>query len=260
MKITLIIILALIIASSLFAQVKVREAPYMQGETELQGKLVYDPLLKSIRSAVLLIPDMWGSDTSVYGNAMKLAQLGHIVLIADLYGKDVKITSNEEAASQAETLLEDKQLFIDRISAAMEFLKSQRKVDQGKIGVVGYGLGGNAALELALQGTHIAALAIYYPWLEYDMDEPPDYSIIKASILVVFGAGDSRLEDEGLENMKAVFDQNHLDWQMVLYGGAVYGFTNKTLGFEINEGMAFNYNADLRSFDALRQFFTDLLK
>jgi dienelactone hydrolase len=260
MKTILIIILALIIASNLSAQVKVREAPYMQGETELQGKLVYDPLLKSIRSAVLVVHDMWGPDTSVYENAMKLAQLGHIVLIADLYGKDVKITSNDEAASQAESLLENKQLFIDRISAAMEFLKSQRKVDQGKIGVLGYGLGGNAALELALQGAYIAALVMYYPWLEYDMDEPPDYSIIKSSVLVFFGTGDPRLGDEGLVNLKSVFDQNRLDWQMVLYGGAVYGFTNKTLGFEVVDGMAFNYNADLRSFDTVRQFFTDLLK
>ena len=260
MKATFIILLTLIIVSNLSAQVKVREAPYMQGDTELQGKLVYDPLLKSIRSAVLVVHDMWGPDTSVYGNAMKLAQLGHIVLIADLYGKDVKITSNEEATSQAEMLLENKQLFVDRISAAMEFLKSQRKVDQGKIGVIGYGLGGNAAMELALRGTHIAALAMYYPWLEYDMDEPPDYSIIKASVLVFYGTGDPRLDDDGLVNLKSVFEQNRLDWQMVLYGGAVYGFTNKTLGFEVEDGMAFNYNADLRSFDALRQFFTDLLK
>jgi dienelactone hydrolase len=260
MKTTIIIVIILVIASGLFAQAKVREAPYMQGETELQGKLVYDPLLKSIRSAVLIVHDMWGPDTSVYANAMKLAQLGHIVLIADLYGKDVKISSNEEATSQAESLLENKQLFIDRITAAMEFLKSQRKVDQGKIGVVGYGLGANAALELALQGTHIAALAMYYPWLKYDMDEPPDYSVIKASVLVFFGTGDPRLDDEGLVNIKSVFDQNKLDWQMVLYGGAFYGFTNKTLGFEVKDGMAFNYNADLRSFDKLRQFFTDLLK
>jgi dienelactone hydrolase len=232
----------------------------MHGETELTGKLVYDPLLKSVRSAVLVIPDMWGQDTSVYSNALKLAELGHIVLIADLYGKGIKISSNDTAMSQAEDLLEDKQIFVERVSAAMDLLRSQRKVDKGKIGVVGYGLGGNAAMELALQGTHIAALAMFYPWLEYDMDEPPDYSIIKASVLLLFGAGDKRVEDEGLINIKDVFQQNRLDWQLVMYGGAVYGFTNKTLGFEVNDGMAFNYDADLRSFDKLRQFFNDLLK
>ncbi len=260
MKTILTFVLTLIVISSLSAQVKTRLMPYTHGETELEGKMVYDPLLKSVRSAVLILHDMWGPDTQIVANAEKLAQLGHIVLIADMYGKDVKIASNEEAAAQAENLIENKQMLVERVSAALDLLKKQSKVDQGKIGVLGYGFGGRAALELALTGVHIAALAMYYPWLELDPDEPPDYNIVKASILLFYGAGDDKLSDDGLEDLKNLFEQNRLDWEMVIYGGAVDGFTNMALGFEIADGMAFNYNADLRSFDALRQFFSDLLK
>ena len=260
MKPILTLLLSLIVISSLSAQVKIRSMPYTHGETELEGKLVYDPLLKSVHSAVLVLHDMWGPDTQIVANAEKLAQLGHIVLIADMYGKDVKIASNEEAATQAENLIENKQMLVERASAALDLLKQQSKVDQGKIGIVGYGLGGKAAMELALTGVHIAALALYYPWLESDPDEPPDYKIVKASVLLFYGAGDDKLSDDGLENLKNLFEQNRLNWEMVIYGGAVNSFTNATLGFEITDGMAFNYNADLRSFDALRQFFNDLLK
>ena len=260
MKTILTFVLILIFISSLSAQVKTRSMPYTHGETEIEGKMVYDPWLKSVRSAVLILHDMWGPDTQIVANAEKLAQLGHIVLIADMYGKDVKITSNEEAATQAEDLIENEQMLVERASAALDLLKKQSKVDQGKIGILGYGLGGKAALELALTGTHIAALAMYYPWLELDPDEPPDYNIVKSSMLLFYCAGDDKLSDDGLENLKNLFEENRLDWEMVIYGGAVDGFTNTKLGFEIIDGMAFNYNADLRSFDALRQFFNDLLK
>ncbi len=260
MRTLLIFLTVLFLISSLSAQVKIREVSYTQGETELQGKLVYDPLLKSVRSAVLVLHDMWGPDTQIVSNAEKLAQLGHIVLIADLYGKDVKIASTEDALTQAELLTENQPLFIERATGALDFLKQQNKVDHGKIGVVGYGLGGKAAVEIALSGAHIAALALYYPWLEFDPEELPDYKIIKSSIMIFYGAGDEKLTDEGMVNLKNLFEQNQLDWQMVIYGGTVDAFTNKGIGFEITDGRAYNYNADLRSFDKLRQFFTDLLK
>ena len=260
MRTILIFFIILIFISSLSAQVKIREISYIQGETEFKGKLVYDPLLKSVRSAIMVMHDMWGPDTQIVANAEKLAQLGHIVLVADLYGKDVKITSNDEAKSQADILMANNQLLVDRASAALEYLKQQKKVDQGKIGVVGYGLGGKAAMDLALTGQYIAALALFYPWLQFDPDELPDYKIVKSSIFLFYGAGDEKLADEGLDNLKNLLEHNRLDWQMVLYGGAVDGFTNKGLGFEITDGMAYNYNADLRSFDKLRQFFNDLLK
>ena len=76
----------------------------------------------------------------------------------------------------------------------------------------------------------------------------------------LFGSKDEFVPGEDRGQLQNVLDEAHLDWQLIIYSDAVRGFSNPKLGFEVIDGMAYNYNADLRSFDAMRQFFTDLLK
>lgn len=256
----LLILFILLIVSDIFAQekAKTKDIPYNHGETELQGTLVYDPLLKSIRSAVMVVPDIWGVDDQIRAKAEKLAALGHIVFIADLYGKGKKIASLDSAQDKANSLLENKALLLERITLGLDQLRAERKVDQGKLGIVGYGLGATAILDLAMMDPGIKAYALFYP--QPALDNPDNYKGIKGSFLFFFGDQDPYLPHNGRGEFQDALNNAGTDWQMVIYGDAVRGFCNSNLGFEINEGMAYNYNADLRSFDAMRQFFSDLLK
>jgi dienelactone hydrolase len=260
MRVILVSFLLIIFFSQLPAQIKTKtkEVPYTHGNVELTGELVYDPLLKSIRSGVLVLPDIWGIDDHVRDKATKLAQLGHVVMIADLYGKTEEATSAEDSLARAEALMENKLMLVERVAQGLSVLREQSKVDQAKIGVVGFGMGATGALELALTAAPVKAFVLFYP--QPDFETMLTFKDIKGSLLFLFGSKDEFVPGEDRGQLQNVLDEAHLDWQLIIYSDAVRGFSNPKLGFEVIDGMAYNYNADLRSFDAMRQFFTDLLK
>jgi dienelactone hydrolase len=51
-----------------------------------------------------------------------------------------------------------------------------------------------------------------------------------------------------------------VDWQMVLYGGAVHSFTNPASGNDPSKGVAYNERADRRSWRAMKSFFAELFE
>jgi dienelactone hydrolase len=51
---------------------------------------------------------------------------------------------------------------------------------------------------------------------------------------------------------------HHVPWQMVMYGGAVHSFTDPTAGSDNSKGAAYNASADRRSFEAFKQFASEL--
>ena len=256
-KISLLLLTILLISNST-AEIKSRDVEYSHGETVLKGSLVYDPLLKSIRSGVLIVHDIWGIDEQIREKATKIAELGHIVFIADMYGAAKTTTAIDSGREKAQELLENKTLIRERISLALDQLRNERKTDQSKLGVIGYGFGATAALELAFTDPGVKAYALYYP--QPSLENTEIYQGIKGSFLVFYGSRDPQLSFEGRGNFQNLLSDVGVDWQMVIYGDSFGGFTNASLGYEVNEGMAYNYNADLRSFDAMRQFFSDLLK
>jgi dienelactone hydrolase len=51
-----------------------------------------------------------------------------------------------------------------------------------------------------------------------------------------------------------------VDWQLVVYGGAVHAFTQKEAGSDNSKGAAYNERADRRSWEAMKSFFTEIFK
>jgi len=50
----------------------------------------------------------------------------------------------------------------------------------------------------------------------------------------------------------------HVDWQMIIYGGAVHSFTNPDAGHDPSTGAAYNEKADKRSWQAMKTFFHEV--
>ena len=48
------------------------------------------------------------------------------------------------------------------------------------------------------------------------------------------------------------------DWEMIIYGNAVHGFTNQEHGDDPSKGAAYNKEADIRSWEAMKQFFKEI--
>jgi dienelactone hydrolase len=51
-----------------------------------------------------------------------------------------------------------------------------------------------------------------------------------------------------------------VDWQLVVYSGAVHAFTNPDAGTDNSKGAAYNEKADKRSWEAMKLFFAEIFR
>ena len=87
---------------------------------------------------------------------------------------------------------------------------------------------------------------------------PEDTKNIKAKLLVMHGAIDPFVPAEEVATFKKELDDAKLDYQFIVYSGAVHAFTQKQAGNDIKAGAAYNENADRRSFQAMKDFLTEI--
>ena len=77
-------------AGSAQAGVKVETINYKQGDTALEGWLVYDDAVTGKRPGVIVYPAWWGPSAQDKDVAERLAKMGYVAFVADIYGKGVR--------------------------------------------------------------------------------------------------------------------------------------------------------------------------
>jgi dienelactone hydrolase len=88
-----------------------------------------------------------------------------------------------------------------------------------------------------------------------DSPNPADGKNIKAKILALQGADDPFVKPADIAAFQNEMCSHNVDWEMIVYGGAVHAFTDVTAGNAPKTAGAYNPKADERSFAA----FTDLV-
>jgi dienelactone hydrolase len=243
-----------------FAHAAIKSEPiqYKQGETTFEGVLFYDDADATPRRAVLVCHEWWGLNDYSKKRAEQLAQMGYVALAVDVYGKGVQAKTMEEAGKMATALKEDRATLRARINAALTALKTRKEVDPKKIAAMGYCFGGTTALELARSGADILGVVSFHGGLS--TPTPEDAKNIKGKILACTGGDDPfvKLEEvhEFIQEMKGA----KVNYQIDLYGGAVHGFTNPAAGNDPSKGMAYDAQADQRSWQAMKDFFAEIFK
>ena len=115
----------------------------------------------------LLIHEWTGLGDYVQGRTKQVAELGYVAFAMDMYGKGVRVADHDhdKAGKLMGEYTSNKPLMISRIQQAIEILKANPNVDPNKIAVIGYCFGGGAALEYALEGKEINAVASFHGML-----------------------------------------------------------------------------------------------
>jgi dienelactone hydrolase len=253
------IILIIFFVSLCSAQVKSELITYQDGELELEGYLSYDKLLKSVRGGVLLVHNADGRDKFIEERADELAKVGYIVFALDMYGKGVSPKDEDEQEELTSQFLgEDRQLMRQRALIGLETLKQQPKVDENRLAAIGYGFGGTTVLELARSGANIKAATCFFGSLS--TPNPEDAKNIKGTVMILLGSEDPFVPKEEIESFRIEMQNAEVDWQLNFYGGAYHGFTKYSLGFDTSSGKAYNYNADKRSWEAVKSLLREKLK
>jgi dienelactone hydrolase len=148
-----------------------------------------------------------------------------------------------------------------RFFAAMDFLKQQPTVDPTRIAAIGYCFGGGVVLNMARQGVDLKGVASFHGTLT--AVKPAQPGGIKAKILVLHGADDKFIPPEQIDVFKQEMRAAGADFKFISYPGAAHSFTSREadeLGKKFNMPIAYNAEADQKSWNELKSFLTTIFK
>jgi dienelactone hydrolase len=244
-------------ATTVNAELRGQVVEYQQGEAMLEGYLVYEDSFHGTRPGVRVFHEWTGLQPFEKERADRLARLGYAAFAADVYGKGVRAKDREEAARLSGIYKSDRKLMRARAAAALDVLKSQKRVDATRLAAVGYCFGGTVALELARSRADLEGVVTFHAGL--DTPTPAGARHIKGKVLVLHGADDPSVPPERVAAFQREMREGGVDWQMVFYGGAVRRFTNPSAGTDKASGAAYNERADRRSWQAMKDFLAEVL-
>ena len=236
------------------ALIKTRAVEYKDGDVVLQGWGAWEDGFKDSRPGILVVHEWTGHGPYARRRAEQLAKLGFTAFAVDMYGKGVYAKDHEEAGKLAGAFFGDRALMRKRALAGLEQLRKLPFVDQSKLGAIGYCFGGTTVLELARAGADLKGVVSFHGNLTAPI---PAAERPKAAVLVLHGADDAHV-NPGVPGFIEEMRKVDADWQFVQYGGAVHSFTVPEAGTDTAKGMAYNKDADVRSWDAMHSFFDRL--
>lgn len=238
------------------AAIQERTIEYKQGDQILEGYFAYDDAAASKRPGVLVVHEWKGLNEYAKKRARQLAELGYAAFAADIYGKGIRPADNKQAGEQASIYKKDRVLMRERAKAGLETLKKQPETDASKTAAIGYCFGGMTVLELARSGAEVGGVVSFHGGL--DTPDAAAAKNIKGKVLVLHGAEDPHVPAADVQAFEGEMRAAKVDWQLVAYGGAVHAFTNPEAGQDPSTGVAYQENADRRSWEAMQTFLKEI--
>ena len=240
-------------AGNASAAIKVQTTDYQQGGTTLEGWLVYDDAKHAKRPGVVIFPAWNGPTDEEKARAEMLAKIGYVAFVADVYGKGIRPKGFKDAAAESDKYMKDRTLLRSRAEAALDQLRKSPLVDSSKLAAIGYCFGGAGALDLARSGAPLAITVTFHG--DLTSPTPEDDKNIKGRVVAMHGAADPIVGPKEQDEFKKAMTDAHVDWELILYGGAYHSFTQKSAGNDPSHGAAYNAQADKRSWEELTRLF-----
>ena len=250
-------LVTLVFVVSTNAAIQTQIVDYKDGDTMLEGVIVFDDTVKTKRPGVLIVHQWMGLSGYEKKRAEMLAQLGYVAFCADIYGKGVRPASVPEASDQAGKYKGDRALLRSRVNAGLVTFKKSELLDTKRVAAVGYCFGGTTVIELARSGAELSGIVSFHGGL--DSPAPGDGKNIKTKVLACHGADDPFVPAKDLAAFQNEMKSSGVDWQLVQYGGAVHSFTDWNATGAM-KGAQYNEKADKRSWEDMKQFFGELFK
>jgi dienelactone hydrolase len=135
----------------------------------------------------------------------------------------------------------------------MAVLKADPHVDQSQLAAIGYCFGGGVVLNMAAQGEPLKAIVTFHGALSALGPVAP--GAIKAKVLVLSGADDPMVPPDAVAAFKQKMTAAGADYNVVMYPGAKHAFTNPDADKVGMPQLAYNAEADRKSFAAMLDFF-----
>ncbi|MDC0713432.1 dienelactone hydrolase family protein [Stigmatella sp. ncwal1] len=220
-----------------------------------EGVLAWDPGLPHRRPGILVAHSWHGQSEFEAQKAVALAELGYVGFAIDLYGQGRRGETPEQARKLMQELDSDRRVLQARMASALAFLRTFETVDPTRTGAIGFCLGGKCVLDLARMGAEVAGVVSFHG--VFDPPPYPNADRIHAKVLIFHGWEDPHAPNEQAVGLANELTRSRVDWQLHAYGNTRHAFT--VPGLNVPElGLAYQPDADRRSWQTMRDFFREL--
>lgn len=253
MRLLLLAILGFLLAAPVEAAIRMEPVDYGEGDTKLQGYIVYDDAASSKRPGILVVHEWWGLNDYAKKRARMLAENGYVAFAVDMYGEG-KVTEHPQEAAEWAGAVNDA-IRADRFQAALDLLKGHERVDAEKIAAIGYCFGGGVVLSMAAAGADLDGVVSFHGSLPTSEVEP---GTVRAHMLVCHGSADPFTPPEQVIKFQEVMNAAGADWEMIIFANAKHSFTVESAGDRGIPALEYNAVADRRSWAAMLAFFKEI--
>ncbi|HXZ99804.1 MAG TPA: dienelactone hydrolase family protein [Candidatus Binatia bacterium] len=176
---------------------------------------------------MVVCQEIFGITDYIKGVCERLAGLGYVALAPELYSRiepslvlDERETDNLPRALQAGQQLDFAQAVDDTV-AALEHLRGVPEVERGRVGVIGFCLGGGLAFLAAAADDPSIAVCYYGSAIPNALDRVPQ---VTCPAIFHFGAEDNYISAEQRQAVERAFAGR--DAEFHLHPGAGHAFDN----------------------------------
>jgi len=169
-----------------------------------------------------VIQEWWGLVDHIKDVCERFASEGFVALAPDLYhGKTTK--SPDEAGKLMMSLRIDEAE--KDISGAIEYLLDHEATNAGKVGVVGFCMGGALALYTATKNAKVGACVVFYGG---HPNVKPDLPKLESPVLSISGDKDKSVTPEVVHRLEQQMKSLGKQVDVIIYPGADHAFFNDT--------------------------------
>jgi dienelactone hydrolase len=233
--------LGLLTTTATWSAVTNQTVVYQDGETTLEGQLVWDDARTTPLPGILMFHQWGGWGEYELMRARGLAGDGYAVFVADVYGQGIRPATQQERVAEVTKYRGNRPLMRSRARAALAAFRAQ-SVAVGKIAAIGYCFGGTVALELARDRAPVDAVVSLHGGLATDHPAAAG-SLAGLPVLILHGGDDPYVPDDELAGCRNEMRQAKAAWQIVELGGAVHAFTDPGAGNNPEAGAAYDESA-----------------
>lgn len=246
-------------SESISANIKTEEL-----KTEINGIThrsfaAYNPDLEGKLPVVFVIPEWWGLNDYAKNRVKMLAELGYYAVGVDYYGEQKVVSTPDEAQKLSSHFYEipiDARRMFD---AAKHQVILQDKADYDKMAIIGYCFGGAQALNMGRQSEDFKGVVSFHGNLKTGVRAKNN----KVKYLVANGANDSFVSAEEIAAFKKEMDSAKINYTFIDYPNSFHSFTNPDateVGKKFNMKIAYNKEADEKSWEDMKKFLAEIFK
>lgn len=250
--------LMVLAVSSVSAEVKTKKVEYKHGDKTFIGHLAWDDAVQGKRPGILVVHEWWGLNEHAKERAEMLAKLGYVALACDMYGDGKTADHPEDAGKMAGEVRKNVMEWQARASAALKVLSDCEYCDSERLAAMGFCFGGSTALQLGASGAKLKAIVTFHAGLPPFKAE--DAKHITGKVLICNGKDDTFVTAASIKAFKDALAAAKVPLQFEDYPGTVHSFTAKDADKLKIPGMAYNKEADEKSWASMKALFEEVFK